>query len=127
SGSTANRSTMPSTWSARPMPTGPSSTPSAPTRRWPGTGRHRSTAGWRTRPSPTFPSPKSCQLLDAGHGPPPLLPDTGTDKEPAADPDEEPGPDEDTGTAPSWSRTDTDPTLNRPGFSAATLRGRALG
>src|SRR5690625_2034895 len=67
SGSTANRSTMPSTWSARPMPTGPSSTPSAPTRRWPGTGRHRSTAGWRTRPSPTFPSPKSCQLLDAGH------------------------------------------------------------
>src|SRR5699024_9319165 len=66
SGSTANRSTMPSTWSARPMPTGPSSTPSAPTRRWPGTGRHRSTAGWRTRPSPTFPSPKSCQLLDAG-------------------------------------------------------------
>src|SRR5690625_5774005 len=43
-------------------------------------------------------------------GPPPLLTDTGTDKEPAADPDEEPGPDEDTGTAPSWSRTDTNPT-----------------
>src|SRR5699024_9646569 len=43
-------------------------------------------------------------------GPPPLLTDTGTDKEPAADPGEEPGPDEDTGTAPSWSRTDTDPT-----------------
>src|SRR5699024_6282302 len=43
-------------------------------------------------------------------GPPPLLTDTVTDKEPAADPDEEPGPDEETGTAPSWSRTDTDPT-----------------
>src|SRR5699024_168028 len=43
-------------------------------------------------------------------GPPPLLTDTGTDKEPAADPEEEPGPDEDTGTAPSWSRTDTNPT-----------------
>src|SRR5699024_5569325 len=45
-------------------------------------------------------------------GPPPLLTDTGTgtDKEPAADPGEEPGPDEDTGTAPSWSSTGTDPT-----------------
>src|SRR5699024_522369 len=42
-------------------------------------------------------------------GPPPLLTDPGTDKEPAADPEEEPGPDEDTGTAPSWSRTDTNP------------------
>src|SRR5699024_5687750 len=43
-------------------------------------------------------------------GPPPLLTDTGTDKEPAADPGEAPGPDEDTRTATSWSRTDTGPT-----------------
>ncbi len=38
-----------------------------PTRHSPGIGPHRSTAVWPTPASPTFPSPKSCQLLDAGH------------------------------------------------------------
>lgn len=31
------------------------------------TGPQRFIADWPTRPSPTSPSPKSCQLLDAGH------------------------------------------------------------
>jgi transposase len=36
-------------------------------KRCPGTGRTTYTSAWPTRGSPTFPSPKSCQLLDAGH------------------------------------------------------------
>lgn len=56
-----------STWSARPTPSGPSSTPFAHTRHWPGTGPWRSTRASPTRRSPSFSGQKSCQLLDAGH------------------------------------------------------------
>ena len=53
--------------SAKPMPAAPSSTPFDPTSTWPGTGHQGFTAAWPTRRSPLFPSPKSCQLLHAGH------------------------------------------------------------
>jgi hypothetical protein len=47
--------------------TGSTTTPSARTRPSPGIGRTTSTSASQTRASPTFPSPKSCQLLDAEH------------------------------------------------------------
>ena len=62
----ASRSTMGSTWSARPMSIGSSSTPSDHTNTWLGTGPPRSTVAWRTPSSPPFPSPKSHQLVDEG-------------------------------------------------------------
>jgi hypothetical protein len=61
------RSTTSWTWSSTPSATGPTTTPSAPTRPSPGTGPTTSMSAWPTLASPTFPSPKSCQLLDAAH------------------------------------------------------------
>jgi hypothetical protein len=59
---TGTSSTSPSTRSV----TGSTTTPSARTRPCPGTGPTTSMWAWPTPECPTFPSPKSCQLLDAG-------------------------------------------------------------
>ncbi|MDQ0906569.1 transposase InsO family protein [Streptomyces canus] len=72
----------PSTSSGTPRTTGATTTPSDRTRPWPGTGPTMSIPAPRTRSSPTFPNPKTCQLLDAGqrHKKPPTAP---TPKPPA--------------------------------------------